>query len=476
MSPPLILSERRRVKASLVLVCVWLAVVTLHLVPETRWVILGLAAGMVVYAGRLTTADPFPAPPLLDRQNSISSSAGATDAASHAAERAHQGSPDGLSPSLIPDSVAARTHEASTLPLVSLMIPAKNEALVIPGLLASLQALDYPSELFEVWIVDDASTDETFAVVKQWQKDFPQLRIYQRSQGAGGGKSGALNEVFPLTFGEIIGVLDADATIPPDFLRRSLAIFQEKPEVAALQVRKAIANGSNNFWTGNQVAEMALDSYFQQQRRAIGGVGELRGNGQLLRRVALEKVKGWNEATITDDLDLTFRLHLLQQDVAYLASPAVQEEGVLRWSNLWPQRTRWAEGGYQRYLDYWPGILRNRLGNAKTLDLAIFFLIQYLLPMAAVPDFVMASLYSHEFVLWPLSLVIVLFSAISMARGLYTHHQITGVALLSKTLMGTVYMFHWIPVMILTTAKMCVRAKQMRWVKTLHVGGHSSST
>ncbi|MGK7911402.1 MAG: glycosyltransferase family 2 protein [Synechococcus sp.] len=483
IDPPLILSARRRVKASLVLLCVWMVVIVLHIVPVTRWAVTGLAASMVVYAGRLTIAAPFTSPATLEFTTSASAPDSATPsgadltggdlAANVNRDRAHfsQQSQQHEVFSAEPASTQASSLE---VPLVSLMIPAKNESLVISHLLSSLQALDYPADRLEVWAIDDASTDDTAEQLQLWSQRFPQLHVYQRKEGAGGGKSGALNEVLPLTSGEIVGILDADAAVPTDFLRRSLAVFQEKPEVAALQLRKAIANSDENFWTRNQMAEMALDSYFQQQRRAIGGLGELRGNGQLVRRTVLEQIDGWNEATITDDLDLTFRLHLFGQDVAFLSTPAVWEEGVVSWANLWPQRTRWAEGGYQRYLDYWPGILKNRLGSAKTFDLAIFFLIQYLLPIAAIPDFLMAVLHSHTFVLWPLSLIMVSFSSISMARGLYRTHDMKGIELLRTTVVGTVYMLHWIPVMILTTAKMCVRAKQLKWVKTLHVGVQES--
>ncbi|MEM8714721.1 MAG: glycosyltransferase family 2 protein [Cyanobacteria bacterium P01_G01_bin.4] len=453
-APPLILSARRRVKASLVLLCVWMVVIVLHVGPVTRWAVTGLAASMVVYAGRLTIAAPVTPPATLEFSGAST-----------------EGSPI---PSDLTNFASLQPAPTLEVPRVSLMIPAKNESLVISHLLSSLQALDYPADRFEVWAIDDASTDGTADVLQRWKQQFPQLHVYRRQDGASGGKSGALNEVLPLTSGEIVGILDADATVPVDFLRRSLAVFQEKPEVAALQLRKAIANSDENFWTRNQMAEMALDSYFQQQRRAIGGLGELRGNGQLVRRSVLENINGWNEATITDDLDLTFRLHLFGQDVAFLSTPAVREEGVVRWANLWPQRTRWAEGGYQRYLDYWPGILKNRLGSAKTFDLAVFFLIQYLLPIAAVPDFLMAVRYSHTFVLWPLSLIMVSFSSISMARGLYRTHNMKGLELLRTTAVGTAYMLHWIPVMILTTAKMCVRAKQLKWVKTLHVGAQGS--
>jgi 1,2-diacylglycerol 3-beta-glucosyltransferase len=60
---------------------------------------------------------------------------------------------------------------------------------------------------------------------------------------------------------------------------------------------------------------MALDSYFQMQRKAVGGIGELRGNGEFIRRQALERCGLFNEQTITDDLDLTVRLHLDRWDI-----------------------------------------------------------------------------------------------------------------------------------------------------------------
>lgn len=89
---------------------------------------------------------------------------------------------------------------------------------------------------------------------------------------------------------------------------------------------------------------MILDSYFQQQRIALGGIGELRGNGQFVRRSALDQCGGWNEETITDDLDLTIRLHLDNWKIGFLLNPAVNEEGVTKAIALWHQRSRWAEG------------------------------------------------------------------------------------------------------------------------------------
>ena len=91
---------------------------------------------------------------------------------------------------------------------------------------------------------------------------------------------------------------------------------------------------------------MALDSFFQEQRISVNGIGGLRDNGQLVRRIALAKRGGQSEQTITDDLDLTIRLHLDGQKIKFLNNPAVEEEGVVSAKALWHKRNHWAEGGY----------------------------------------------------------------------------------------------------------------------------------
>lgn len=425
--------EGRRRKAAVTLVVVWSGTVALHLFSGGYWLIFGATTLMGVHFLRVLLAQP-------------------------------------LSP---PEPLSADTPE-SEWPYVSLLVAAKNEAAVIGALVKTLCTLDYPIPRYEVWIIDDGSTDQTSVLLEQLAQRYQQLQILYRRPGAGGGKSGALNEVLPLIRGEIIGVFDADAQVSQDLLRRVLPLFQQE-QVGAVQVRKAIANPAINFWTRGQMAEMAFDSFIQQQRIAIGGIGELRGNGQFVRRTALEDCGGWNEQTITDDLDLTLRLHLNQWHIDFLAFPAVEEEGVTRAMALWHQRNRWAEGGYQRYLDYWRLIIRNRMGTRKTLDLVMFWITQYLLPTAALPDFVMAIARNRPPLLLPVTNLTFTLSLVGMAVGLKRIRKSQGtrpipLVTLLQALRGTVYMFHWLPVMASTTARISIRPKRLRWVKTTHQG------
>lgn len=60
-----------------------------------------------------------------------------------------------------------------------------------------------------------------------------------------------------------------------------------------------------------------MDTYFQAGRDSVKGAVELRGNGELIKREALEDINGWNNYTIVDDLDMSTRLHIKGWDVRF---------------------------------------------------------------------------------------------------------------------------------------------------------------
>jgi len=365
--------------------------------------------------------------------------------------------------------------EIEELPFVSLLVSAKNEEQVIGKLVKMLLNIKYPHDRYELWIVDDNSNDRTGKILDQLALEHPQLNVLHRDSLAKGGKSGALNQAYALSKGDIIAVFDADAIIPENLLQEVVPLF-EVEKMGAVQVRKAVSNASENFWTLGQKVEMALDSYFQRQRINTGGIGELRGNGQFVRRSALDSCGGWNEETITDDLDLTIRLHLDGWDIEILEHPAVEEEGVKSAIALWHQRSRWAEGGYQRYFDYWRFILSNRLSWSKKFDLIFFFMVQYIFPTAAIPDLLMVVTRHRLPLVAPLSSLTLILAFWGMFTGLkrsqpdkpFNLKNITiGIA---QSFLGMIYMVHWFIVMPITTGRISFRQKRLKWVKTVHEG------
>jgi len=432
--------EGRRLKAAIALATLWLITLGLHLAPWGRSFVLAITLMMSCHALRVMLAKP-PATP-----EPLSSTIART----------------------VSETSASAFH---SWPYVSLLVAAKNEEQVIGQLIESLMHLDYPANRYDLWIIDDYSTDATPQILDGLAEKYPQLNVVHRGPDAKGGKSGALNLVWPQTKGDLLAVFDADAHVSQDLLRHVVPMFdanQGGAKTGAVQVRKAIANADTNFWTRGQKAEMALDVYMQERRIAIGGIGELRGNGQFVRRDAIAQCGGWNEVTITDDLDLTVQLHLNRWNIGLLFTPPVEEEGVTTAIALWHQRNRWAEGGFQRYLDYWRPLMKNRLGWQKSIDMAGFWIIQYMMPAVVVPDVAIALIRHQLPVFGPITILGVVMSLWGMFTTVRRAEPLSLWSALVQTIRGTVYMLHWVVVIATMAMRISVRQKQLKWVKTVH--------
>lgn len=308
-------------------------------------------------------------------------------------------------------------------------------------------------------------------MLDELKQQHPQLQVIHRKRGAGGGKSGALNTVLQQLTGEWMLVLDADAQLQQDVLERLLP-FAIRGQWAAVQLRKAVTNAQESWLTRVQAMEMALDAFLQQGRLWGGGVMELRGNGQLLQRSRLQACGGFNEDTVTDDLDLSFRLLSDGAPVGLLWDPPVQEEAVESLPALWKQRQRWAEGGLQRFFDYWPRLTSSALTGGQKFDLVCFFLLQYVLPLLSLADLLTSVVLRTMPVYWPLSIVAFSVSGLAYWRG--CRRQSEGPDLpkpgIINLVLAIAYLGHWFVVIPWVTLKMALFPKRLVWAKTSHRG------
>ena len=357
------------------------------------------------------------------------------------------------------------------LPKVDVLVAARDEENVIERLVARLLSIEYPEEKISLWIIDDGSQDNTSILLKELRKKFSRINVLSRKRFSGGGKSGALNSVLEKTDGEWLFILDADAQLNSNVLLRAINLAL-KGGWSGVQLRKAVVNCELNQIATFQAMEMAMDAVIQRGRLVIGGVSELRGNGQLINRKILESCGGFNEQTITDDLDLSFRFLLFRAPIVIMWDPPVQEEAVESISALLRQRKRWAEGGLQRFFDYWPLLISKRVTNFKKLDLTCFFLLQYALPVISFADCLYSIFLAKLPLYWPLSLVAFCISGLAYWKGCTKNSE--GPKLPSPNLMNLfgaiVYLSHWFVVIPLVAFKMSLFPKRLIWAKTTHTG------
>ncbi len=244
----------------------------------------------------------------------------------------------------------------SYVPKVSLHIPAYNEPPeLVAQTLHALARLDYPN--YEVILIDNNTPDEAAwqplaAICRRY--GFKCLHLDQWP----GYKSGALNFALAMTDpqAEIIGVIDADYLIQPDFLRRMVPYFVD-PTVAFVQTPQDYRDQH----TG-RFAQATYDGYqyffalsmpARNDRNAIIFCGTM----GLLRRSVLQEIGGWDEWCITEDAEASLRI--LNRGYQALYVPETFGRGLmpLNFDGLKKQRFRWAFGGVQILKKHWSKLM-----------------------------------------------------------------------------------------------------------------------
>ncbi|NIM46263.1 MAG: glycosyltransferase, partial [Nitrososphaeria archaeon] len=132
-------------------------------------------------------------------------------------------------------------------PSFSLIVPVKDEEDVAARILDRLMEADYPSDRYEVIVVDDASSDDTPKICKRFERLYAD-RIRYLSRDASFGKPSALNYGLKYAEGDIVGVLDADNVPEKDFLWRTARYFADK-NVVGVQGLLSSINAEENLLT-----------------------------------------------------------------------------------------------------------------------------------------------------------------------------------------------------------------------------------
>ncbi|MCM1265274.1 MAG: glycosyltransferase family 2 protein [Candidatus Gastranaerophilales bacterium] len=361
-------------------------------------------------------------------------------------------------------------------PFVSIMIPAHNEESVITNTVENIRKLTYPN--FEIILIDDRSEDNTLSVIKALANKYDNVKCLSRSAEAFPGKSAVLNDALVMAQGEAILVFDADATVEEDFLNK-LVPNLEPEDVGAVQARKVIRNSDTNILTKCQNNEYTLDTYLQFGRDAVKGAVELRGNGELIKRKALEDIGGWNNYTITDDLDMATRLHIKGWDIRYCLDAVVYEEGVMYLVPLFRQRRRWLEGTIRRYLEYFfQAIFSKKMSLRAKLDMVIY-ITQFIMPLWFLFELIIRSFkaLTHKGVFIHQEIMSSAIISFAVAFGFFMAIRYSlrrydfmkrWEAFVQASYTACYMLIIWFPMVLFICGKILFCKKDMNWGKTTH--------
>jgi cellulose synthase/poly-beta-1,6-N-acetylglucosamine synthase-like glycosyltransferase len=248
-------------------------------------------------------------------------------------------------------------------PHVTIQLPMYNELYVIERLIGAVCGIKYPKEKLEIQVLDD-STDETIQIAKKIVREYSAKGFdikYLHRENREGYKAGALREGLKTAKGEFIAIFDADFVPREDFLMKTIPNFND-PKIGMVQTRWVHLNEDYSFLTRAQA--LALDGHFvieQQVRNKAGFFINFNGTGGVWRKSTIIDAGNWQQDTLTEDLDLSYRAQLKGWKFIFLNDVTSPAELPADINGLKTQQFRWTKGAVETAKKMLPHVFRANL-------------------------------------------------------------------------------------------------------------------
>jgi cellulose synthase/poly-beta-1,6-N-acetylglucosamine synthase-like glycosyltransferase len=277
------------------------------------------------------------------------------------------------------------------LPYITVQLPIYNELYVVERLIDAAARFNYPKARLEIQLLDD-STDETADIIQGHIKKYPEVDFkYIHRKNRTGFKAGALREGLGSAKGEFIAIFDADFVPDPDFLLKTVGHFSDE-KVGMVQTRWTHLNEGYSILTRLQA--FALDAHFmveQMGRNQQQAFINFNGTGGIWRKSCILDAGNWQDDTLTEDLDLSYRAQ--QKGWEFVYRPDIQSPAELPpvMSAIKSQQFRWTKGGAECAFKHLGDVLRKPFdfkvkfhATAHLLN-AVIFIAVLLVSLSSIP-------------------------------------------------------------------------------------------
>ncbi len=246
-------------------------------------------------------------------------------------------------------------------PFFSIVIPAHDEEAVIEDTIKAVSDLEYPK--YEVIVVNDGSEDKTPEILDELAKRYPYiLKIIHLSPNSG--KAKALNIGILFSKGELVLAMDADCILSKDALRVMAWHFMNYPRVGAVTGNPRILNRTTLLGKIQVGEYSSIIGLIKRTQRVVGKLLTVSGVFAAFRKSALADSGFFDSDTVTEDIDITWKLERRFWDVRFeprSISWILAPESVM---GVWRQRVRWAQGGIEvlkKHFNIWGDWKQRRL-------------------------------------------------------------------------------------------------------------------
>ncbi len=237
------------------------------------------------------------------------------------------------------------------VPMISLMVPCYNEGDNLDESIPHLLQLRYPN--YELIFINDGSKDNTAEIIDRWAaKEKKITALHQENQG----KASALNHGLTIAKGKYVACIDGDAVLDYYALDYMVQALEKDPKYAATTGNPRVRNRSTILGR-LQVSEFSsIIGLIKRAQGLMGTIFTVSGVCCLFRKDVMEEIGGWSTNMITEDIDISWKIQIAGYNIMY-------EPRALCWvlmpesmKGLYKQRLRWAQGGAETIIKYFPKI------------------------------------------------------------------------------------------------------------------------
>ena len=230
------------------------------------------------------------------------------------------------------------------------IIPAHNEEKVVVNLIESLKKLDYPKDLYDIYVIADNCTDKTAEVAKK-----AGAIVYERFDEAHKTKGHALQWFLAQKIEEdapydAFCIFDADNIVDENFLKVMNKKLCQGEEV--VQGYKDIKNPSDSWVSaGYAIFYWTMHRFYHLARYNIGLSPLMNGTGFMVKFDVI-KSQGWNTKTLTEDIEFSLKRIIEGKKLGWARDAIVYDEQPVGFKQSWTQRSRWTVGHMQCLKEY----------------------------------------------------------------------------------------------------------------------------
>jgi len=293
--------------------------------------------------------------------------------------------------------------KSKELPKVSIIISAYNEEEKISDCIESLKAVDYPKDLYEVIILNDGSKDKTSSIVEKYA-DGKNIVFVDNEKNKG--KAACLNQGISLVKGEYVACMDADTVVPKDILKKLVPYFNDK-EIGAVTVSIEVKDPKNFLQKIIRLEYILGLSLLLKIFSSFNCVHVTPGPFSVYRKTLLDKINGFDENNITEDLEIAYRIHKSGYRIANCMNTSVMTITPDNLKGLYRQRKRWYSGALMTLWQHKGMLLRKKSGlfgyfvpfnySLITFGLGLFLLSVYLTFSNIIKNLSLYSLTNYNF-------------------------------------------------------------------------------